>query len=315
MALARTGERGLTVHLTYLAEACLLRRWLRAGDVAHLHAHFGTNPAAVAMLCRILGGPPYSFTVHGPDEFDRACSLGMEAKTRHAAFVVAISHYGRSQLCRWVGPADYPKLQIIHCGLDESFLTANQSVVPDVPRFVFVGRLTTTKGIFVLLEALKMLHDRNESFELAMIGDGPERSELERQLSARSLASAVQFLGWQSASAVREEILRSRALVLPSFAEGLPVVLMESLALGRPVITTWVAGIPELVENGISGWLVPPGSVEALADAMQQTLSTPVLRLTQMGQAGRAKVLQNHNAATEAARLAELFRTSAEAAS
>lgn len=129
LKLARYGGRGLFVHLVYLAEACLLRQWLAAEGIEHLHAHFGTNPAAVAMLCRILGGPAYSFTVHGPDEFDRAPALRLDMKTHHAAFVVAISQYGKSQLCRWVAPADYGKLQIIHCGLDDCFLTGSGSAV------------------------------------------------------------------------------------------------------------------------------------------------------------------------------------------
>ena len=124
----------------------------------------------------------------------------------------------------------------------------------------------------------------------------------------------LRLLGWQGQENVREEIQRSRALVLPSFAEGLPVVLMESLALGRPVITTWVAGIPELVENGRDGWLVPPGAVEELADAMEQALAAPSARLEAMARHGRDKVLRDHNVSTEAAKLADLFRRQVEAA-
>ena len=308
--LGRRGGRGLLLHAIYLTEACLLLRWLAADGITHLHVHFGTNPAAVAMLCRILGGPAYSFTVHGPDEFDSAATLALDEKARHASFVVGISRYGRSQLCRWVSPADYPKLQIVHCGLDDAFLQSEPTAVPDVPRLVFVGRLTATKGVYVLLEALNLLRGQDVPVTVVLIGDGLERAAVEAKLAEYSLEDSVQLLGWQSSSRVRQEILAARALVLPSFAEGLPVVLMEALALGRPVLTTWVAGIPELIENGVDGWLVPPGSVEALADAMSKVLRTPVEELTRMGLAGRAKVLRDHNAATEAAKLADLFRQS-----
>lgn len=286
----------------------LLQRWLAADGVTHLHVHFGTNPTAVAMLCRILGGPAYSFTVHGPDEFDAAPTLALDEKARHASFVVGISQYGRSQLCRWVRPADYPKIRIVHCGLDDAFLQTNATPVPDVPRLVFVGRLTATKGVYVLLEALKLLRGGDVPVTVVLIGDGPERAAVEAKLAEYGLGDSVQLLGWQSSSRVRDEILAARALVLPSFAEGLPVVLMEALALGRPVLTTWVAGIPELIENGVNGWLVPPGSVQALADALSNVLRTPVEELTKMGLAGREKVLRDHNAATEAAKLAEFSR-------
>lgn len=307
LQLGRKGDRGRILHLIYLAEACLLRRWLAEQGVDHLHGHFGTNPAAVALLCRMLGGPTYSFTVHGPDEFDAAATLCLKEKTAAASFVVAISQYGESQLCRWVAPEDCAKLQVVHCGLDDRFLAEAASPVPDVQRLVFVGRLTTTKGVFVLLEALKLLRDRGVRPEIVLIGDGPERPTLESELAREGLSDLVQLLGWQSSDQVRQEILRSRALLLPSFAEGLPVVLMESLALGRPVVTTWVAGIPELVEQGGNGWLVPPGSAEALAHAMEQVLATPVEKLSEMGRCGREKVLREHNAATEAAKLAKLF--------
>jgi glycosyltransferase involved in cell wall biosynthesis len=313
VALGRRGNRGILLHLVYLAEASLLRERLLARGVEHVHVHFGTNPAAVALLCRILGGPSYSFTVHGPDEFDSAASLGLDLKARGAAFVVAISSYGRSQLCRWIASADHAKLQIVHCGLDRSFLDTPPAPVPDVQRLVFVGRLTTTKGIFVLLDALVMLGRRGIRPTLAIIGGGPEQSAVEARVHRDGLQDRVEMLGWQGSEEVRQQILGSRALVLPSFAEGLPVVLMESLALGRPVVATWVAGIPELVEPGKSGWLVPPGSVESLAEAIEQVLRAPVERLTELGMRGRETVLREHDAATEAAKLATLFQGAVEA--
>jgi glycosyltransferase involved in cell wall biosynthesis len=144
-----------------------------------------------------------------------------------------------------------------------------------------------------------------------MIGDGPERHALETRIKELDLCNAVHLMGWTSGDDVKTEILRSWALVLPSFAEGLPIVLMEALALCRPVISTWVAGIPELVENGINGWLIPPGSSGALADAMEQALKAPIVTLQQMGVHGRQKVLLNHNAKIQAGKLIALFEKSA----
>ncbi len=148
-------------------------------------------------------------------------------------------------------------------------------------------------------------------FEIVLAGDGPLRGELEGLVRRSGLEERMRFAGWMSAAEVRDAILGSRALLLPSFAEGLPVVIMEALALGRPVITTAIAGIPELVEPGVTGWLVPAGSVDALASAMRSALQASPTQLAEMGRAGAARVAQQHDAAKEAQKLAELFRASA----
>lgn len=303
-------DRGLVWNLAYLVEACVLRRWLRAaGEVDHLHAHFATNPAAVAMLCRELGGPTYSFTVHGPHEFDMPAFIAVGEKIARSAFTVAISSYGRSQLCRWAAYGDWPKIQVVHCGVPEDLLEAPRTDVPDVPRLVCVARLGEQKGHLMLVEAAALLAAEGLDFELVLVGDGPLRGEIERQIAARGLERRFRLVGALSNDAVRDAIVASRAMVLPSFAEGLPVVLMEALALGRPVISTAIAGTPELVEPGVNGWLVPAGAVEPLARALREVLRTPTARLTEMGQAGRARVARDHDVRREARRLAELFRT------
>ena len=145
-----------------------------------------------------------------------------------------------------------------------------------------------------------------------LVGDGPLRAEIEALSARLGLQNYVEVLGWASNSEVRQHILASRAMVLPSFAEGLPVVLMEALALGRPVISTYVAGIPELVEPGVCGWLVPPGSIEALTAAIRVALQLPVEKLQQMGASGAERVAQRHDASIEASFLAALFRSSIE---
>jgi glycosyltransferase involved in cell wall biosynthesis len=305
--LGRRSERGVLRHLIYLAEACVLLRKLRRGGASHLHAHFGTNSTSVALLTRVLGGPPYSFTVHGPEEFDHPEALSLTDKIENAAFVVAVSSFGRSQLYRWCGAVHWPKVHVVRCGVDAAFLSGGPQPVPDTNRLVCVGRLAEQKGQLLLLEALGRLAAEGMPFAMVLAGDGPMRRLIEGQIERLGLKERVRITGWVSGDTVRQEILAARAMVLPSFAEGLPVVLMEALALGRPVVTTYIAGIPELVENGANGWLIPAGSVEALAEALRQTLQAPVERLEQMGKAGAVRVAAMHDANGEAAKLAAFF--------
>ncbi len=307
--LGARSDRGLLRHAAYLAEACLLERWLRQAGAEHLHAHFGTNSATVALLCRMLGGPSYSFTVHGPEEFDKPEFLGLGEKVRQAAFVVAISSFGRSQLFRWTRHEDWPKLQIVRCGLGEDLLRAPSTPVPVAPRLVCVARLSEQKGHLLLVEAAAKLTGEGVDFELQLAGDGPMRSEIEAAIARLGVEGRVRLVGALSAEQVREAIVGARALVLPSFAEGLPVVVMEALALGRPVVTTAIAGIPELVRSGETGWLVPAGAVDALAAAMREVLEASPRRLAEMGRAGAALVASEHDAAREAQELARLFRS------
>jgi colanic acid/amylovoran biosynthesis glycosyltransferase len=305
--LGRRSERGLLRHLVYFAEACLLRRLLANCGARHLHVHFGTNAAETALLCRLLGGPDYSITIHGPEEFDSPQALGLREKIRHATFVVAISQFTRSQLYRWCDLADWAKIHVVRCGLDDVFLNAAAVPVPDRPKLVNVGRLSEQKGQLLLVQAAAILQEREYDFELVMVGDGPMRTEIQQQINDLGLSGHVRITGFLSNQEVRRELESARALVLPSFAEGLPVVIMEALALGRPVISTYIAGIPELVLPGVNGWLVPAGAVLPLVDAIADLLSSSAAELDQMGRSGRERVAQWHVARTEAAKLAELF--------
>lgn len=310
--LGRRSERGLIRHLAYLAEACVLEAWLRRAGVEHVHAHFGTNSAAVALLCHAVGGPPYSFTVHGSEEFDKPEFIGLREKVRHAAFVVTISGFGRSQLYRWSRREDWPKLEVVRCGVGADLLHAARVPVPAAPRLVCVGRLSVEKGHLLLIDAAAKLAGEGVELELILAGDGPMRPEIEDAIVRRGLGARVRMAGMMSSEQVREAIGGARALVLPSFAEGLPVVVMEAFALGRPVVTTAVAGIPELVQPGVTGWLVPAGSVDALARAMREVLETPPERLAEMGRAGAALVAKDHDVEKEATKLMGLFRTAGE---
>lgn len=307
-SLGLSSDRNLPLYIISLAEACVLLRWLEKDKVEHLHIHFGTNSTTVALLCRHLGGPPYSFTVHGPEEFDRVKGIELTEKINHAAFVVAISSFGRSQLYRWCDYTQWSKIHIVRCGVDDKFLQQGDAPIPDTPTLVCVGRLCEQKGQLLLLEATQRLIQEGTPLKLILVGDGDLRPEVESRIADYGIADNVTITGWSSGAEVQNYLNESRALVLPSFAEGLPVVIMEALALGRPVISTYVAGIPELVTSGICGWLVTAGSVEDLVVAMREALTKPVEALQEMGHVGAQRVQSRHNAQSEANVLAELFQ-------
>ncbi len=311
LRMGRRADRAWPYHLVYLAEACRLLPWLREFGAQHVHAHFGTNSAEVVMLAQALGGPSYSFTVHGPEEFDKPQFIHLGEKVRRSAFVVAISSYGRSQLFRWVDHAHWPKVKVVHCGLEQAFHDVPPVAMPAAPRLVCVGRLCEQKGQLLLMQAASLLAEQGQAFEIVLAGDGEMRAEIETLIERYGLQGRVRITGWISSEQVRAEILAARALVLPSFAEGLPVVIMEAMALRRPVLTTYVAGIPELVRQGENGWLFPAGAVEELAAALADCLAQPPEVLQRMGEAAYGRVLERHDIDTEAAKLAELFRAQA----
>lgn len=306
--MSRHADRPWPYHLIYLAEACHLLPWLQAFGSTHVHAHFGTNSTEVVMLARVLGGSSYSFTVHGPEEFDKPQFIHLREKIHHAAFVAVISSYGRSQLYRWLDYPQWHKVNVIHCGLEPSFYEVSPAPIPNEPRLVCVGRLCEQKGQLLLIEAARRLVEKNISFHLVLAGDGEMRQVLEQRIADYGLSRQITITGWISSDQVREEILNARGLVLPSFAEGLPVVIMEAMALRRPVLTTYVAGIPELIIPGENGWLFPAGSVEALTSALEAFLATPLTVLQTMGNAGFERVIKRHSIDTETAKLATLFK-------
>lgn len=301
----RRSEVGLLRHLIYLAEACAVVEHCAAARITHAHAHFGTNATSVAMLAAALGGPRYSFTVHGPEEFDTPRALSLGDKMHRAAFTVAISQFGRSQLCRWADPGDWDRIKVVHCGIDPARF-AQPAPLPDGPRrVVAIGRFVEQKGQLALLDALAEAGDAAP--HLTLIGDGELRPLIEERIARLGLSDRVTLTGWVDEDRIRAELDAAHALVMPSFAEGLPMVVMEAMAAARPVIATHIAGTPELVQPGITGWLVPAGDSAALADALRLLVETPLGTLEEMGRAGRERALQRHDAGREAAKLAEHF--------
>lgn len=309
MKMGIRADRPIPYHFIYLLEACQTLRLMQQFKSQHIHAHFGTNPSEIAMLVHILSGIPYSFTVHGPEEFDRPQFLKLKQKIEQAKFVVAISSFGRSQLQRWVDYVHWPKIKVVHCGLEPSFY---QGVSPDNSssnKLVCVGRLCEQKGQLLLVEAAKQLAEQSVDFELVLAGDGELRQPIEALIQQYKLGSQIRITGWISSAQVRDYLLEARAMVLPSFAEGLPVVIMEAMSLKRPVISTYIAGIPELVESKKSGWLVPAGDVTALADAMKNALAASANELSTMGETAFLRVTKRHHIDIEAEKLATWIRT------
>jgi len=308
--MSNESDRTLPYHLVYVAEACRILPWLTDFGARRVHAHFGSNSAEVAMLVQVLGGPPFSVTIHGPGEFLRP--IGLEEKIRRSAFAISISSFGRSQLYLRAKYEDWPKIKVVRCGLDKAFYDYPCPAIADVSRLVCVGRLCEEKGQILLIDAVARLAAKGIHVELVLAGDGPTRPKLEALIEKLGLRHCARITGWISGNEVRAEILAARALVLPSFAEGLPVVIMEAMALRRPVLATFIAGIPELVIPGENGWLFPAGSVDDLASAMEDCLSKSPEELRAMGEAGRGQVVARHSIDLEAAKLGDLFRTSPE---
>ncbi len=307
----RTGAPGVRARVrqvAYLLEAALLAREMRRLGVTHLHNHIAEASASVALLASTIGGIPWSLTVHGPGIFFAPRLWALGEKIARSAFTACISEFCRSQCMVFAPPSAWERLKVVRCGLDPRLLAAPATPVPEEPRLVCVGRLCPEKGQLLLLEAVRRLAGEGTRVEVEIIGDGEGRPEIEAAIRRLGLGERVRLSGFLSSEQVFERIRASRALVLPSFAEGLPVVLMEALALRRPVIATRIAGVPELVEPGVSGWLVPPSSVDGLVAAMREAATAPPDALLRMGCAGAARVAERHDAAVEARKLGALFR-------
>jgi glycosyltransferase involved in cell wall biosynthesis len=309
LRMARRSDRGLIRHLAYLTEACLLHRRLARHGIGHVHAHFGTNSATVALLTRELGSVSFSFTAHGPEEFDQAVQWSLGEKIEKAAFVIGVSHFGRSQLCRQCDYQFWKKIHVVHCGVDGDYLDPDATAVPHTRKLVSIGRLSEQKGQMLLLEALGRLRQQNLRIELDLIGDGEFRPQIERAIAEHGLDDSVRITGWADGDTIRCALDECSAFVLPSFAEGLPVVIMEAMARARPVLSTYVAGIPELVRPGKNGWLVPAGSVEDLANVLREVVTTPFETLTAMGQNGRARVAEQYDSRRIGRQLSVLMRS------
>jgi glycosyltransferase involved in cell wall biosynthesis len=305
LRLIRAARGGVVRHVAYLLEAMVLARLVRRDGVTHMHAHFSTNATTVAMLTGILTDLGYSFTIHGPDELFAPVENGLAVKIAASRRVICISHFARSQAMLFSDPDHWSKIAIVHCGVHpERYGTAPRPSYGQ--RVLFVGRLDAVKGGPLLLEAFAAARGIHPDATLDIVGDGVERTRLEGRARDLGLDGAVTFHGYLSQEAVARRMEAADMLVLPSFAEGVPVVLMEAMASRIPVIASRVAGVAELVEDGVSGFVVPPADLATLTDRLGALLADPAL-CARMGERGRAKVEAEFDVAQEAVWLAEVM--------
>jgi glycosyltransferase involved in cell wall biosynthesis len=310
--MRQPGVKPTLYQLFYFAEAALAADVLRDQKVDHLHNHFANSSCSLSTLAAAMAGVPLSFTMHGPAIFYEPKFWRIDLKIAAAKFVSTISHFCRSQAMAFSDPDHWGKLRIVHCGIDPAWFPPpeydpgrHEGVGS---RLLYVGRLAAVKGLPVLLDAMTRLPD---AVRLTVVGDGEDRDWLERRTTELGLEGRVDFVGYRSQSQVREHLRQTDAFVMSSFAEGVPVVLMEALAAGVPVVATQIAGVPELVEHEVTGLLVSPGDAGALADAVGRLLDDPGLRTT-LATAGRDRVFSEYDINAEAAWLAQLFRGESE---
>ncbi len=297
----------IVMNFAYLGEAMMLGRWMQREQLHHLHVHFATPAAMVGMLTKIVFKVGFSFTVHGPDEFYDAPGYRLTEKLEAADFVICISHYARSQIMKLSPVTHWHKYDICRLGVDpERFAPKPEKMPADVFEVLCVGRLTPAKGQHILLDALELLIAAGRKPHLTFVGNGPDRPSLEAQTQRLGLSDFVEFAGSVNQDRILEYYNNADVFVLPSFAEGLPVVLMEAMAMQVPCITTNITGVPELIQHGVNGYLTAASDVEGLAKAIEYLMDHPE-ESTQIAQAGRAKVLDDYNLSQSVQRLADAF--------
>lgn len=304
--LLRNAGGGVVRHGAYFLEAVSLKRHATRDRVRHLHAHFATNATAVALLADRLGGPSFSFTIHGPEDLESVDRLSVGEKVVSARFVATISNFCRAQVANGVGLAIWNKLHVVRCGITTSEFAPSNAPFDGCFTFVCVGRLSRQKNQALIVEAVSRVARKHPQVHVLFIGDGESRPSVEQAIQRFAAEDHVTLLGWRSNLDVRQILGSARALLLPSFAEGLPVAIMEALALGRPVIATYIAGIPELVDPQC-GWIIPAGSIEDIERAMIAALEAHPSTLATMGLEGRRRVLETHDVNRNSASLRELF--------
>jgi colanic acid/amylovoran biosynthesis glycosyltransferase len=287
-------------------------RTMEADGVEHVHCHFSNHPAAAGYVVHRLTGIPYSFTAHG---FDLHVDRHMLCeKVAEAAFVVPVSEYNRELIVAECGERARGKLAVIHCGVDTDFFHPPESAPPERPfSLLCVGTLHEVKGQGYLVEACRLLAEAGVDVRCMLVGNGPDHAALSRQIAAAGLERRVVLAGRRTRVELAEHLRVTHVLVAPSVPtsegkrEGIPVVLMEAMASGVPVIASGISGIPELVDDGVSGLLVPPRDPRAIADALRRLLDDAPLR-QQLGAAGREKVVHEFDVHTNAAELVRRFR-------
>ncbi|MBW4593971.1 MAG: glycosyltransferase family 4 protein [Brasilonema angustatum HA4187-MV1] len=307
---SQPGLRGALYQLFYFLEAGILAKQIKERQIVHLHNHIAEASGTVAMIAAEMGGFTYSFTLHGPYIFFRPHQWRLDEKIKRSLFVCCISHYARSQAMIFAPIDKWNRMHIIHCGVDLALFNV-VSHNDSGKRLLFVGRLAAAKGLPILLESLVTLRRSHPDIILTVVGDGPDRQNLELLTTQLGLNQNVNFVGYKSQAEVRNYFQQTDIFVMSSFAEGIPVVLMEAMAAGVPVVATQIAGVSELVEDGVNGYLVPPGDTVSLTQRVEKLLNDEKLRAA-FGTAGRTKIEKDFNIHHEVARLHHLMTSALE---
>ncbi|WP_339693409.1 glycosyltransferase family 4 protein [uncultured Parasphingorhabdus sp.] len=308
------GARGLLWSQFHFVEAICLARLLSAENCTRLHNHFANSGATVGMIAADFNKIPWSVTLHGISETDFPAGMLLPEKLERADFVACASYFMRAQAMRLVPTSHWPKMHIIRCGVDLSSLppaktTHLHSDKSDSVKLLCVGRLSPEKGYFGLLDTLARLAAEGLDFSLTIVGDGPSADEIHAKVAALALSDRVRFTGALPEAETLTEISHCDIFLLPSLMEGLPVVLIEALAMQKAAIASRVAGIPELIEDGRSGLLFTPSDWADLERQLRHLFSDESLCET-LGEQGNAIVKSEFDIMIPAQILARLFKAS-----
>ena len=306
--LGRFDLHRLFMSLAYFSEALLVGQWMKRLGHEHLHVHLGSQAATVGLFTKTVFGCQFSITVHGPDEFYDAAGQYLPEKIAAADFIVCISHFARSQLMKLSPHAHWHKLHVSRLGVDPAIFEPvwRPHQADQAFEVLCVGRLTPAKGQHLLIEAVAQLRAQGRNVVLRLVGGGVDEASLKQQAAQLALGEGVIFQGPVNQDHIRQFYAQAHCFSIPSFAEGIPVVLMEAMAMGIPCVTTHVNGIPELIQSGDTGLLVAPSDVEGLAAAMARLMDDPAL-CARISVAGRQQVVAHYHLGANADHLAKLF--------
>ncbi len=305
---SRPGVKGHILQIVYFIEAILLSDLIKKNNIQHLHNHLGDNSGTVTLLAAKYTNITYSISIHGPHIFFDGLHWALDVKTANSTFIACIGHYCKSQMMLYTHQKDWHKFKIIRCGIDPQQFHYQE---PDksIKKLVYVGRLSGEKGVPILFESLKTLKAKGYSFELNLLGDGDDRKNLERSAQQYGINENVHFHGFVDRTTIETTLIASDIFILPSFAEGIPVALMEAMAIGIPVITTYVGGIAELVIDNTTGKMVYPSDPEGLAEAIAYYINNPD-KYREISKNAREKVITEFNINDQIDKLADLLKQS-----
>lgn len=308
LALAGGDLREMLYAIFYFTEAVILGAWMEEQSTPHVHVHFANPAATVALIASEVFDISFSLTVHGPDEFHDVLGQHLAEKVARASFVVCIGSFARSQLMRVAPAASWHKFVVAPLGVDpEIFRPRPVRTAREPFQLLCVGRMVPAKGQHILLVAVDRLARKGRAVRLCLVGDGPDRASLEHEVACRGLGDRVTFAGNVNQDQIHQYYAEADAFVLASFAEGIPVVLMEAMAMEIPCVATMIAGIPELIRDETDGLLVMPSDDRALTHALERLIDDEGLR-HRLGQAGRQRVLDKYNLPDNLETLARLFK-------